>query len=254
MATKKNIHVKDRNLLLAALPPEEYERLLPDLQSVSLDENHVLIEPFRRISYVYFPLSGAISLLMPAGQGHYIEAGMVGNEGLTGVCLSLGSDRAPMRAVAQTSSHGLKMSARVFRAEMQRNSPLADAVRRYAQAYMVMLSQGLVCMGAHRIEQRCARWLLMMHDRINTDELRLTHKTLARMLGVRRATVSEVASRLQSRDLVRYERGVMKIVDRAGLEKAACECYRVMTRELARMLAVRMVRHSRPQTEKAPPL
>ncbi len=253
MAAKKNIHVKDRNLLLAAVPPDEYERLLPNLQSVSLDENEVLIEPFKPISYVYFPLSGAISLLMPAGQGRYIEAGMVGNEGLTGVCLALGSDRAPMRAVAQTSSHGLKMSAKVFRAEMQRNGPLADAVRRYAHSYMVMLSQGLVCMGAHRIEQRCARWLLMIHDRVNTDQLRLTHNALARMLGVRRATVSEVASRLQSRDLVRYERGVMKIVDRAGLEKAACECYRVMTRELARMLAGQTLRHRKPQPEEAPP-
>lgn len=253
MGSKRSIHVQDRNLLLAAVPPEEYERLLSNLQRISLDENQVLIEPFKPISYVYFPLSGAISLLMPAGQGRYIEAGMVGNEGLTGVCLSLGGDRAPMRAVAQTSSHGLKMSAKAFRAEMERNGPLADAARRYAQAYMVMLSQGLVCMGAHRIEQRCARWLLMLHDRIDTDQLRLTHQTLARMLGVRRATVSEVASRLQLRDLVRYERGVVKIVDRAGLEKAACECYRVMVRELARMLAVRTIHHRSPQPEKAPP-
>ena len=228
--------IRDRNLLLSALPPEDYERLLPCFQSVSLDENQVLIESFKPIRRVYFPRSGAVSLVMPAGQGQYIEAGMVGSEGLAGVCLSLGSDRAPMRAVVQTASQGLMMSAKAFRAEMQRNGPLAEAVRRYAQGYLVMLSQGLVCMRAHRIEQRCARWLLMLHDRVKTDHFPLTHKSLAGILGVRRATVSEVASRLQRQGLVRYQRGVMAIVDRAGLERAACDCYRVVQRELARLL------------------
>lgn len=248
MAATK-LHLRDRNLLLAALPPEEYERVRSSLESVSMDEDHVLIEPYKPIRNVYFPLSGAVSLVMSAGQGQFIEAGMVGSEGLTGVCLSLGSDRAPMRALAQTSSHGLMMSAKAFRAEMQRNGPMADAVRRYAQGYLVMLSQGLVCIQAHRVEQRCARWLLMLHDRLNTDQFRLTQKTLARMLGVRRATVSEVASRLQMRGLVDYHRGVMTIVDRAGLENAACECYRIVQRELARLLAVRVSRRANPRPE-----
>ena len=234
--TDGKLHVRGCNLLLSALPPKERGRLLSRLESVSLEEDHVLIEPFQPIREVYFPVSGAVSLVMPAGQGRYIEAGMVGSEGLTGVCLSLGSDRAPMQAVVQTASQGLRMTARAFRAEMQRNGPLAEAVRRYAQGYLVMLSQGLVCMRAHRVEQRCARWLLMLHDRAGTDRFRLTHKTLARMLGVRRPTVSEVASRLQRRGLVHYERGLMTVLDRAGLEKTACECYPVVERELARLL------------------
>lgn len=178
-------------------------------------------------------------MVISAGQGQYIEAGLVGREGLTGVCLSLGADWAPMRAVTLTSSYGLRVGSGVFRAEMRRNGPLADAVRRYAQGYMVMLAQGLACLRAHRIEQRCARWLLMLHDRINRDHVHLTHDALARMLGVRRATVSEVAAGLQSRGLVHYERGVMRIMDRAGLERAACECYRVITSALSRMVATR---------------
>lgn len=247
----RNIHQRGRNLLLATVPPDEYERLRPSLQSVLLDEGQVLIEPFKPISHVYFPLSGAVSLVMPAGQTQYIEAGMVGNEGVTGVCLSLGSDRAPMRAVVQTRFHGLKMSARVFRAEMQRNGPLADVVHRYAQSYLVMLAQGLVCIRAHRIEQRCARWLLMLQDRAYADQFRLTQQTLARMLGVRRATVSEVASHLQRRGLVRYERGVMNIVDRPDLERAACECYGIMRRELARILTAPVPRRRKPAPEMA---
>jgi CRP-like cAMP-binding protein len=247
----KNIHERGRNLLLATMPPDERERLRTSLQSVLLDEGQVLIEPFTPIRHVYFPLSGAVSLVMPAGQSQLIEAGMVGNEGVVGVCLSLGSDRAPMRAVVQTSCHALRMSAKAFGAEMQRNGPLADAVHLYAQSYMVMLAQGLVCIRAHPIEQRCARWLIMLHDRAYADQFRLTQQTLARMLGVRRATVSEVASRLQKRGLVRYERGVMNIVDRAGLERAACECYGVVRRELARLLAVPLARRRKPLLEKA---
>jgi CRP-like cAMP-binding protein len=216
---------------------------------MSIDEGHVLIEPFKPIRRVYFPLSGAVSLVMQAGPGEQIEAGMVGNEGLAGVCLSLGSDRAPMRAVAQTSSHGLSMPAKAFRAEMQRNGVLAEVVRRYAQGYLVMLSQGLVCIRAHRIDQRCARWLLMLQDRVYADHFRLTQQTLARMLGVRRATVSEVASRLQAQGLVQYERGLVTIVDRAGLERTACECYRIVRRELARLLIPRVSRRPAPRPE-----
>ena len=229
--------VRDRNLLLATVPPDEYERLLPKLQSLSIAADHVLIEPFKPIRHAYFPIYGVVSLLLPVGAARQIEAGMVGNEGLAGVCLALGSDRAPMRAVAQTESHGLRMSAEDFQAEMQRNDSLANAVRRYAQGYLVMLSQGLVCLHAHKIEQRCVRWLLMLHDRVPTDRFQLTHQSLARMLGVRRASVSEVAGRLQSYGLLRYERGVITILDRGGLEKRACECYRIVRRELTRLLA-----------------
>jgi CRP-like cAMP-binding protein len=251
--TAKNLHIRDRNLLLAAMPPEEYERLLPSLRALSLDQGHVLIEPFQPIRHVYFPFSGAVSLVMLAGPGQQIEAGMVGSEGLAGVCVSLGSDRAPMRAVAQTASHGLGMTAQAFRAEMQRNGPLAQMVHRYAQGYLVMLSQGLVCLRAHRIDQRCARWLLMLHDRVGTDHFQLTHKDLARMLGVRRATVSEVASRLQRHGLVDSQRGVMTILDRAGLEQAACECYGIVQGELARLLAGRVARPRKPQPEAPEP-
>jgi CRP-like cAMP-binding protein len=141
------------------------------------------------------------------------------------------------------------MPAKAFRAEMQRNGVLAEVVRRYAQGYLVMLSQGLVCIRAHRIDQRCARWLLMLQDRVYADHFRLTQKTLAQMLGVRRATVSEVASRLQAQGLVQYERGLVTIVDRAGLESAACECYRIVRRELARLLIPRVSRRPAPQPE-----
>lgn len=247
--TAKNVYVHDRNLLLAAVPPDEYERIRPSLKAVSLNEGRVLIEPFKPINHVYFPFSGAVSLVMPSGQTQLIEAGMVGSEGIAGVCLALGSDRAPMRAVVQTNSHGLKMSAKAFRAELDRDGALAGAVRRYAQGYLTMLSQNLVCVRVHRIEQRCARWLLMLHDRIEEDDFPLTHKTLARMLGVRRATVSEVASRLQRRGLVHYDRGIMQIVDRSGLEKVACECNGVVTKELARLLVGRVPRHRKPPTE-----
>jgi CRP-like cAMP-binding protein len=231
------VHINGRNLLLAGLPPGEYERL--HFTGAPIDQDQVLIEPFKPVRYVYFPVSGVVSFMMPAGAGQQIEAGMVGNEGVVGVCLALGSGRSPAQAVAQTGVYGMKMSAKAFRTEMERNGPLAVRVRLYAQAYLVMLAQGLVCIRAHRIEQRCARWLLMLHDRVNSESFQLTHKVLARMLGVRRATVTEVASRLQRSGLMHYQRGVMTIADPAGLEKLSCECYGIVRDELNRLLAVR---------------
>jgi CRP-like cAMP-binding protein len=247
----RSLHVRDRNLVLTAVPPDEYERLLPFLHPMSLEENQVLIEPYKPIRSVYFPYAGAIALVMPGEGAQYLEAGMVGNEGVAGVCLALGSDRAPMRALAQTRIHGLKMTAAAFRAEMNRNGALAAAARRYAQGYMVMLSQGLVCMRSHRIEQRCSRWLLMLHDRVGAESFQLTHQALAHMLGVRRATVSEVAERLQVRGLVRYQRGEMTIVDRVGLERGACECYQIVRSELTRLLSLPASRRRDTSAEKA---
>lgn len=229
----RTVQVRSPNLLLAALPPEELTRL--EFESTSYPEGHVLIESFKPIREVFFPFSGVVSFLMPVAPGQQIEAGMVGSEGLTGVCLALGSDRAPARAIVQTQVYGLKMPARTFRAEVLRNGPFAEVVRRYAHAYIVMLAQGLVCMRAHRVEQRCARWMLMLHDRLNEDTFALTHRALACMLAVRRATVTEVASSLQDRGFVDYRRGTMRILDRRGLEEHTCICYSVVREELKRL-------------------
>lgn len=219
------------NRLLASLPPEEFERLRPCLETVSLDLKVKLYQPSEAIEFVYFPLSGVYSLLSLAPEGELIEIATVGNEGMVGLPAFLGVNQVPGVAMVQVSGDSLRMRVEDFRALVTPNTTLYELLHRYTQALFNFISQTAVCNRLHVIEQRCCRWLLLTHDRVGADEFPFTHEFLAQMLGVRRAGVSEVAARLQNAGLISYRYGKISIQDRVGLEAASCQCYTLIKAE-----------------------
>jgi CRP-like cAMP-binding protein len=225
-----------RNRILAALPAEERERLRPSLEHVPLELRHVIFEPNRTIEHVYFPEEGVVSVLGLLEDGSAIETATVGNEGMVGVPVFLGAMQMAGQAFAQIPGRAWRMPAGALREEVRRGSALAQLLGRYTQALFTLVAQSSACNRKHAVEQRCARWLLMTHDRVEGDTFELTHLFLSQMLGVRRATVSETAAALQVRGLIDYTRGRITIRDRAGLEAAACPCYGIIRAEFARML------------------
>ena len=235
MAKLRGIHVPGENRLLTALPRNEYDRLLPHLEEVSLPSRDILYEANGLIAHVFFPLTGVVSLvIMDGGSTH--EVGIIGNEGLVGVPVFLGSDRSPTRAIAQIPGAALQMKAKLFQKEMRGCGPLHGLVQRYTQTMINQISQSIVCNHRHAVEKRMCRWLLMSHDRVGADEFPLTHEFLAQMLGVRRPTVTAVAGSLQKDGLIGYHRGKITVLDRKGLEAASCECFQVVAKELERLL------------------
>jgi CRP-like cAMP-binding protein len=225
-----------QNKLLSALPTQEYERLLPYMEAVSLNFQQIIYAPNQSIDYVYFPNSGIISLVNITEDGRTIEAAMVGNEGMAGIPVFLGADRMPGQAISQVVGNALRMKADVFKYEVTPDTSLYNLLLRYTQALLNQISQSVACNCLHSVERRCCRWLLMCHDRVRSDQFTLTQELLSQMLGVRRASVSEVAATLQKEGLIRYNRGKITIRDRLGLEATACECYRVVKEEFERLL------------------
>jgi CRP-like cAMP-binding protein len=225
-----------QNQLLSVIPTEEYERLLPHLETVALTLKQIIYAPNEPIDYVYFPKSGMISLVNITEDGRTVEAATVGNEGMVGIPVFLRTDRMPGQAIVQIVGNGLRMKADVFKREVLPGSQLYNLLLRYTQALLNQISQSVACYSLHSVEQRCCRWLLVTHDRVKADQFSLTQELLSQMLGVRRASVSEVANTLQKQGLIRYSRGKMTILDRQGLESASCECYRVVKQECDRLL------------------
>ena len=223
------------NRLLAALPRAEYVRLLPRLEQVSLAQRQRLYAANVPIPYVWFIEHGIASVVRAMRDGALAPIGVIGNEGMVGLPVFLGSESARSQALVQVPGAGLRMRAMVFRREVQAGSPLHDLLHRYTQAYINQVVQVMVCNRLHSIAQRCARWLLMTHDRVDSDQFPLTQALLAHMLAVRRASVGTVASTFQKAGLIRYSRGVITILDRPGLEAAACECYRIIKAEYDRL-------------------
>ncbi len=215
------------NLLLAALPAEEYERLAPHLDPAPLSLSQVLFRPEDQLRYVYFPTDAIVSLLTSLEDGSGMEVGLVGREGVVGVSAFLGSSETTV-ATVQATGGSLRLEASKLRVEFSRGGMLQSVLLRYTHALMAQVSQSVVCNARHHIEGRLARWLLMFHDRWRRDEFELTHEFMANMLGVRRASVSEVAEKLQEMGYIRYQRGHFIMLDRKGLEKFACECYPVV--------------------------
>jgi CRP-like cAMP-binding protein len=236
MTKPRRMRVPGENRLLAALPRDEYARLLPNLEKVSLALKAILHEANRPIAHVFFPLHGLISLVLPTAGGLAVEVGTVGNEGFVGTPVFLGTDRSPTRALAQVAGEALRIEAHLFQEEMRRGGPLHGLVQRYTQALINQISQSTVCNHLHSVEQRLCRCLLMTHDRVAADEFPLTQEFLAEMLAVRRPTVTAVAGALQKAGLISYHWGRITILDRKGLEAASCECYRVVQKELDRLL------------------
>jgi CRP-like cAMP-binding protein len=236
LAKPRKIHVSGKNRLLAALPRDEYDHLLPHLEKVGLPLKEILYESNGPIPHVFFPLSGVVSLVILMEGNFTLEVGTIGNEGMVGTPVFLGSQSSPTRAISQVPGEALRLETRVFQKEMRRRGPLHDLVQRYTQAMINQISQSTVCNRRHSVEKRMCRWLLMSHDRVGTDEFLLTQEFLSQMLGVRRPTVSAVAGILQKAGLLTYHRGRMTILDRKGLEATSCECYQVVREELDRLL------------------
>jgi len=216
------------NRMLAALPHKQYQRLLTGLESIALTFGEVLYEPGERIRHVYFPNDSLVSLLTVV-EGHLaLEVGMVGREGMVGVALSLGTDVSPVRALVQGAGAAMRMKSARFSEEIRKSQQLQQEVSRYTRALMGQITQTAACNRFHVVEARLARWLLMTRDRVSSDEFRLTHEFLGNMLGVRRVGVTTAARALQKRKLIAYSRGKIRILDRRGLEGAACSCYELV--------------------------
>jgi CRP-like cAMP-binding protein len=224
------------NRLLSALPAREYKRLQPHLKPVELEFKQVAFNANVPIEYVYFPENCVISVLGLMPDGSAIEVATVGREGMTGLPVFLGAGQMPAQAFTQVPGRALRMSAAVLREQSQRLEGLHRLLEHYTQALFTQISQGAACNRLHALEERCARWLLMTHDRVGSDSFPLTQQFLSQMLGVRRAGVSEAASVLQREGLLRYNRGQLTVLDRPGLEAATCECYGIIRSEFDRLL------------------
>jgi CRP-like cAMP-binding protein len=223
--------VRGTNRLLDALPEAENECLRRLFRPVFLEIRTVLFEPNETIVSVEFPLNCVVSLVSPLEGGAIVEVATVGNEGIVGVPLAIERSLA-VRAICSVAGWALRMDASTFLNEVEREGPLRAVVDDYLLALFGQISQAAACNRLHSNEQRLSRWLLMSHDRVGINEFAITHEFLASMLGARRATVSLSAGALQAAGLIRYHRGQVTIVDRAGLEGAACECYAVIRSRL----------------------
>jgi CRP-like cAMP-binding protein len=216
------------NSLLAAIPRKEYRRLLAGLQPVKLTFGEVLCEPGEPIRHVYFPGSSLVSLLTLADGRLALEVGLVGREGMVGIPLVLGHNASSGRALVQGTGTALRMASALFLKEFRLSLPLQQELYRYTHALMAQISQTAACNRFHVMEARLARRLLMTHDRVKSDQFRMTHVFLGHMLGVRRVGITKAAQALQIRNLISYNRGDITVLDRKGLEAAACQCYEVV--------------------------
>ena len=208
----------------------------PTSKRCSVGVKHVIYEPNGAITHVYFPTGCIISLVTYLEDGSAVEMATIGLEGMVGLPIFLGSDTMPSRAFGQIPGDALRITAAAFKAAIKRNRPLVRVLNRYTQALFNQVAQTTACNRVHLVEQRCARWLLQTHDRVGSDQFFLTQEFLAQMLGVRRSGVSAAAGLLQKAGLIRYARGRITVLDRPGLESAACECYGVIKREFDRLL------------------
>lgn len=225
-----------RNRLLASLPSDELDRVESRLEEVPLERRMVAYDAERRIDHVYFVEDGVISVVSLMLDGSAIETATIGMEGMIGLPVFHGVDVVPEQAFVQVPGHAHRMTAAAFRDVIGACPTLQRGLHRCTVAMFTLAAQHSACNRVHTMEQRCARWLLTVHDRMSGDEFDLTQDFLSQMVGVRRATVSEVASELQRAGLISYSRGHIVILDRVGLEHASCECYRIVKATFDRLL------------------
>jgi CRP-like cAMP-binding protein len=226
-----------RNRLLSELPDAIRSSLEPHLKCVVLRRGKVLCEADQPLSHVYFVEEGAVSLVTIFEDGATAEMATVGREGMVGIDILLGSERALGCYVVPIAGSAFAVEISRFRNALCESPMLRAACEAYAQSFVAHLLQNVACNATHRVEQRCARWLLMCDDQTEDNTVELTQEYLAEMLGVRRSTVTTIACALQSAGLIRYRRGTIAVIDRRGLEAAACECYRIVRNSYERLLA-----------------
>jgi CRP-like cAMP-binding protein len=231
-----NFRDPTQNLLLAALPPSERERIYPHLQPVTMTLGRVLYESGDVLRHVYFPTDSIISLLYVMEDGASAEISVVGNEGLIGVALFMGGETTPSRAIVQSAGHAYQLVGQRLKDEFHRNGAMQLLLLRYTQALLTQMAQTAVCNRHHSVDQQLCRWLLLSLDRLSSNQLTMTQELIANMLGVRREGVTEAAGKLQKLGIIRYVRGRITVLDRPRLEQMCCECYAVVKKETDRLL------------------
>jgi CRP-like cAMP-binding protein len=235
-ATSSAMHRLQANRLLAALPDDSLQALLPSLEGVTLPLGMVIYESGGTQGYVYFPTSSIVSLLYVLADGASAEIAVTGNEGLVGISLFMGGETTPSRAVVQSAGHGYRLRGNVLRKEFESGGALQHLLLRFTQALITQMTQTAVCNRHHSVDQQLCRWLLLSLDRLSGNELVMTQELIANMLGVRREGVTEAAGKLQAEGLIRYSRGHITVLDRQQLEARVCECYAVVKKEYDRLL------------------
>ena len=236
MPVTRNTEEGLQNHLLAALPDEEFRKIKSNLELISLSLGEVLYESGDELTHVYFPTTAIISLLYIMENGATAEIGIAGNNGLIGIALFMGGETTSSRAIVQSAGKAVRMSAKTVKTAFAQGGLFQNILLRYTQSLMTQISQTAVCNRLHSVEQQLCRWLLINHDQLQTDKLVMTHDLIANMLGVRREGVSIAAGHLQDKGVIKYVRGTITILDRAGLEAAVCECYQVVMDEYDRLL------------------
>ncbi|HBB35543.1 MAG TPA: Crp/Fnr family transcriptional regulator [Cyanobacteria bacterium UBA8803] len=224
------------NRLLASLPDEEYQRLVPYLEYVTLPPGQILYQSGAVIQYVYFPTRSMVSLVSRLQDNSSAEFALVGNEGMVGFPVFLGGNLTSSYAIVQIPDGAMRMNADVLKMEFERGGVLQRLLLLYAQALFTQVAQNAVCKSHHTMKNRLARWLLSVQDCIQKDELPLTQQYISTLLGTRRATITAVAGTLQQEGSIRYSRGRITILNRKALEATACECYEVVKSECQRLL------------------
>jgi CRP-like cAMP-binding protein len=227
------------NRLLAALPKKEYQRLLPELEEVTLVFADILYEAGDAIRHVYFPNNSIISLLAEVGTSSTLEVGIVGNEGMAGLNVFMGVETSRNRGLVQGAGTAMKMKAAALRKEAGHVGSLHSLLHRYSHSLLTQVAQSAACNRFHQVEARLARWLLMTHDRMENDDFRLTQEFMSNMLGVRREGVNKAAGIIQKQGLISYSRGHVRVLNREGLEAITCECYAIIRNESNGFLATR---------------
>ena len=226
-----------QNRLLAALPPETYERLAPHLELSAVPRGWAIYEPSGRLEYAYFPTSSIVSVLSPMRDGATPEVAVIGNDGLVGIALIMGGAASTnTRGVVQSAGHGFRIPASALQAAAENEPPLRQLLMRYALSLITQMSQFTACNRFHNVDQQVCRLLLMCMDRWASNRLSLTHERMANLLGVRREGVTGASGRLATAGLISYWRGCVTILDRPGLEARVCECYGVIKTEVDRLL------------------
>ena len=230
--------MKPSNILLDHLPATVRRRLQGELKSVSLSLGQVIHKPGDKITALYFPTTCMISVTVAMRDGRTVEAGAIGNREVVGINAFMGGrEMTQTEYIVQLPGEAVKIEAEPMRVEFNRNTEMRDIMLRYTQSFLAQISQNVACNRLHEINQRFARWLLEVRDRVQSDQFPLTHKFMAEMLGIRRSSVTDVARKLRKREVIEYRRGKLQIKQTEVLEKLSCECYFALKEEYDRLLA-----------------
>ncbi len=227
---------KRHNRLLDSLPDDVRTRLTTHLEFISFPRGHELFQPGARIHHVFFPTSATVSLLHVMADGTSSEMALIGSEGVLGIPLFMGEDSARSRAIVQSAGYAYRLRGHTLNQEFDRAGAMQRLLLRYTHALLMQLAQNAVCNRHHSLEQQLCRWLLLNLDRVPSNELRVTQELIANMLGVRREGITEAAGKVKRAGLIEYHRGRITVLDRAGLEARACECYSVVKKEFDQLL------------------